>query len=160
MKYKNGNKDKWFWIEIDSNLYDIDSLLKSHSEFIINNYVAISCFDSGNIVWSDDELADGYKYYGSIPFTKKISNPWEIPSAGYDEWYLFEEPREFQLSQTFINYSGFSLHNDPSNMLDQFWTQLNSANPVKFIAQNGHFIFITQIENEYNILVEHLDKMN
>ena len=148
MNFKEGQNQPWYWIETSSNYFDFGDI-KEHCPELINGYfVAINSFDSGTITWALEELAKGFSYVNETPITNAITDLNDIPTAGYDEWFMFSTKKEFDLKDAYINYTGFSLHADDSNMEQAFWDQLNRVQPDKFMAQNGHFIFVTLNRND------------
>ncbi|RYE50094.1 MAG: hypothetical protein EOP48_20375 [Sphingobacteriales bacterium] len=67
-------------------------LQKSH-EFLQGKYFAVTAFDSGSLMLSDEERILGWTNEGDIAFSPKYGGSSEIhiPTYGFDEGYLLEE---------------------------------------------------------------------
>ena len=151
MNYYSGHNNEWLWLEANADDFNFSDVKRYSPESVIDHFVAIRSFDSCLLTWSDEETGMGFTYVNGIPTTNIIQDLSTLPIGEYDEWYLFKELKEFTIQQTFINYAGFSLANKEfdQHLVREFWKQLDFANPSKFMAQNGKFIFITKIQPEF-----------
>jgi hypothetical protein len=104
----------------------MDYLLMSYPQIVLGRYLAGTSFDSGSLVPNEDKVIAGWESRGGIAYSPGIESVEKLPHDLYDEWYLFEFPRELgnlfqgnvfgtpiQTGQVaaFVNFGGFSLHN-------------------------------------------------
>jgi hypothetical protein len=145
-----GSQGLYEWLVTDQR-FDV---LQICPEIVIGKYVAITSIDSGPLVPSDTETATGWQRREEIAYSPRIRSVEEIPSAGWDEWYIFEEPVDlgtshlgeniFEVSQeqghvsVFVNY-GFALHPpERASLANLFWPQIERIRPESYIADNDY----------------------
>src|SRR5262249_21740534 len=98
----------------------------------------------------------------------KIQQLFEGVCAGYDEWYVFDAPRnlgalckhdDFESDMperevwTFASYDNrFALHNpDCADLTNRFWKQLERIQPESFIADSDALLtFVTRDEAAFD----------
>jgi hypothetical protein len=81
-----GSEDHYEWLVTDEQF----DLLQLCPQVVISKYVAITSIDSGALVPTDKETASGWQSRGNIAYSPKIQNVAELPRAGWDEWYIFD----------------------------------------------------------------------
>jgi hypothetical protein len=154
---ETGSRGGYFWLT--SADHDLDYLLMSCPQIVLGRYLAVTSFDSGSLVPNEDEIIAGWGSRGGIAYSPKIESIEKLPHDLYDEWYLFEFPRElgnlfqgnvFETSiqagqvAAFFNFGGFSLHSpEMKDLADLFWLQLELIQPESFIADGGLLNFVT-----------------
>ena len=114
-----------------------------------------------SLVPTDEETAAGWHSRGRIADSPQVQSIDEIPSAGWDEWYIFDKPVDvgtshlgdniFEVPQeqghlgVFVNY-GFALH--PPERKDKhlstlFWDQIARIHPESYVADNDYLTFVS-----------------
>src|SRR5438105_15566976 len=83
-----GSEGLYEWLVTDEQF----DLLQACPEIVLGKYVAITSIDSGSLVPTEKETATGWQSRGKIAYSPKVQSAEEIPAAGWDEWYIFEEP--------------------------------------------------------------------
>jgi hypothetical protein len=73
-------------------------LLQICPEVALGKYIAITSIDSGTLVPTDEEKADGWESRGQIAYCPKVESVESLPRAGYDEWYIFGSPAALSTS--------------------------------------------------------------
>jgi hypothetical protein len=87
----------------------------------------------------------------------------EIPEAGHDEWYVFEDlPEERWTPETFVNYVAFTLrepqqivaNQDPTwdrhgwdwlePVQQRFWEQIAKLKPITYVASGDHLVVVSR----------------
>ncbi|MDQ1407186.1 MAG: hypothetical protein QOG55_2815 [Acidobacteriaceae bacterium] len=66
----------------------------SYPQIVLGRYLAGTSFDSGSLVPNEDEVIAGWESRGGIAYSPEIESVEKLPHDLYDEWYLFEFPRE------------------------------------------------------------------
>jgi hypothetical protein len=134
---ETGSRGRYFWLT--SADHDLDYLLMSCPQIVLARYLAVTSSDSGSLVPNEDEVIAGWESRGGIAYSRKIESVEKLPHDLYDEWYLFESPRDlgnlfqgnvFETSmqaRAFVNFGGFSLHSpEMRDLADLFCLQLES----------------------------------
>lgn len=153
-----GSEGHYKWL-----VYDEDSdLLELCPEIVLGKYVAVTSVDSGQFVPTDKEMAAGWQSRAKIAYSPKIENPEDLPLEGWDEWYIFNTPKDlgtshleeniFEVPQehghlsVFVNY-GFALYpSGRAGLADLFWPQMRRICPESFVANNDYFTLVTMNE--------------
>jgi hypothetical protein len=134
-------------------------LLQLCPEVVLGKYVAITSIDSSPFVPTDKETAAGWQSRGKIAYSPKVQSVEVLPRAGWDEWYIsdnptdlgtshlgenvFEMPQERGHVSVFVNYC-FALH--PPEMEDLatlFWQQIAWIRPESYVADNDYLNFVS-----------------
>jgi hypothetical protein len=130
---RRGLHGPYHWLTVTGDVF-IGTLLRLCPEVVLNRYLAVTSLDSGIRRLSEEETEAGWQLRGDVAYSPLVTSvdtlryqrdgP-EFP--GYDEWYVFETPRElgrvfhgnffeFQAGRgeilTFVNTFAFVLH-DP-----------------------------------------------
>jgi hypothetical protein len=115
--------------------------------------------DSGSLAPTEKETAAGWQSRGKIAYSPQVQSVEEIPSAGWDEWYIFDKPVDlgtshlaeniFEVPQeqghvsVFVNY-GFALHPpERANLVTLFWPQIGRTHPESYVADNDYLTFVS-----------------
>jgi hypothetical protein len=150
-----GSEGLYDWLVTDQQF----DLLQICPDVVLGKYIAITSFDSGALVPTDDEKAAGWERLGNIAYSPKIQNVASLPHAGYDEWYIFAHPTDlgtshlkenvFEVPQeqghvsVLVNY-GFALHPpERASLATLFWPQIARIRPESYIADNDYLTFVT-----------------
>lgn len=151
-----GSQGPYEWLVTDE---DFD-LLQLCPEFVLGKYVVITSIDSGQLVPADKEIAAGWESRGKIAYSPKIQNAEQLPRAGWDEWYVFDNPTDLGTSHlaenifeapqeqghvsVFVNY-GFALYPpERSSLSTLFWQQLLRICPESYVADNDYLSFVSK----------------
>jgi hypothetical protein len=150
-----GSEGLYQWLVTDQQI----DLPQVCPEVVLEKYVAITSFDSGMLVPTDEETATGWATRGKIAYSPKIQNINGLPRAGWDEWYIFDNPTDLGTSHladnifeapqeqghvsVFVNYC-FALHKPESKELTTlFWQQIARIRPESYVADNDYLNFVS-----------------
>jgi hypothetical protein len=151
---QSGVTGAYEWLEID---YGLRAFVQLCPEVVVGNYVAITSFDSGFYFPCETDLAKGWHSAGNIAYSPRLGSADELPpdccgsdSGGYDEWYVFADPRELgELCRenvfttavvpgtvfALINFCGFQLSEpEMQPVTDLFWKQIEWMQPESYIG--------------------------
>lgn len=151
-----GSQGVYDWLVSDRDF----ELLQICPQVVLGKYVAITSIDSGPLVPAEKETATGWQGRGRIAYTPPVRNVEEIPSAGWDEWYIFDKPFNLGTSHlaenifegpqqnghvsVFVNY-GFALHppERAKGLATLFWPQIERIRPESYVADNDYLTFVS-----------------
>ena len=150
-----GSEGIYDWLVTDQQF----DLLEVCPEVVLGQYVAITSIDSGALRLSDEELRAGWEAREKIAYSPKIEQASGLPSAGWDEWYIFGRPTDLGISHlaenifevpqqpghisVFVNFR-LALHLPEMKVLnDMFWQQIARVRPESYVADNDYLNFVT-----------------
>jgi hypothetical protein len=152
-----GSEALYEWLVTDQQF----DLLQLRPDIVLGKFVAITSIDSGSLVPSEKEMAAGWQSRGKISYSPKIQSVAEVPSAGWDEWYIFDKPVDLGTSHLgenifespqeqghlsdFVNYC-FALHQhqpEMKNLATLFWQQMARIRPESYVADNDYLSFVS-----------------
>lgn len=155
---KSGINNGYYWVEIPFEIYQMDDLISTFPDFIINKCLAIVSFDSDSFLPTKTELKRGWVYENEIAYFDYMT-PIELNQNAifdiYDQWLIFDKKQRFKEMDIFVNYVGFSIDTDEKRnkyqKLDtnKFWSQIHSIKPQKFILNGEKLIFGTNNKSEF-----------
>ena len=151
-----GSEGSYDWLVSDQQF----NLLRLCPQIVLGKYVAITSIDSGEFVPTEKELAVGWQSRGKVAYSPQVRSVEEIPSDGWDEWYIFDRPVDlgtshlaeniFEVAQeeghvsVFVNYC-FTLHppERAAGLASLFWPQIERIRPESYVADNDYLTFVS-----------------
>ena len=150
-----GSQGVYEWLVTDR---DFD-LLQLCPKVVIGKYVAVTSIDSGQLVPTEKETAAGWRSHGKIAYSPKIQHAEELPRAGWDEWYIFNDPTDLGTSylqenifevprgrghlSVLVNYC-FALHEpEMEGLATLFWQQMEWVRSECYVADNDYLSFVS-----------------
>jgi hypothetical protein len=139
-------------------------------QIVLGKYVAITSIDSGEFVPTEKEEAAGWQSRGKIAYSPQVQSVQEIPSDGWDEWYIFDKPVDLGISHlaenifevpqeqghvsVLVNYR-FALHPPESEKLAYlFWPQIERIRPESYVADNDYLTFVSANKDLFSSVLE------
>ncbi|HWQ46473.1 MAG TPA: hypothetical protein VN376_06375, partial [Longilinea sp.] len=151
MKMITGQHNSYQWIEWDMAL--IADFLTQFPFAVKNKHVICTSLDSSILIPTPEEEKQGWRNYGKVTCSPRITNISSIPYIQFDEWYIFQapvSPSQFIQAQVFVNYCEFSLHQPKSvDLQDKFWRQIDQIKPEAYLAEGDHLIYVTKNKNHF-----------
>ena len=83
---KVGSQAEYEWLVTDRQF----DLLQICPDVVLGKYIAITSFDSGPLVLTDEEKTAGWESRSNIAYSPKIQEVASLPRDQYDEWYIFD----------------------------------------------------------------------
>ena len=156
-----GSHGPYLWLTTAQ--YGLDDLIQLCPQTLSGKYVAVTSSDGGPLFLSDKEKQTGWQSRNAIAYSPQIQSPEGLPRAGFDEWYIFDSPKDlggvwheniFEAPTTpghfsvFVTYGYFTPHNSEDDALVVlFWNQLNQIQPQSYVADgNASLTFVTRDE--------------
>lgn len=166
-QFETGRVGAFNWMTVcalDQGLY---GLLRIVPEIVVGHHVAITSFDSGPLKPSPEESQLGWQAMGEVLWTSLIADPDILPKGEFDEWYITNSVMDLSNREVFVNYYGWRLspidvdaeiQKDPrcnrleletraawhSQMLDRFWSQIQTVNPISYVAEGCFLNLVTK----------------
>jgi len=163
-----GFEDGYEWIVATCSLGD---LLSACPEIVMGRFVAVTAFDSGPLVLTEDERVKGWNSQLGVAYSPRVADVKTLPFDNcYDEWYIFDQHTEigriaeqgtniFERRQTedtlyrFVNYH-LGLHLEEQTPLsDLFWTQIRRLQPDAYVADCQSFVTVVSNNKELFAIV-------
>lgn len=120
----------------------LDDLLEELPELVLGRYVQIASCDSGPYNPTLSELSTGWELTGNIATSPKIKAISDLPTPGFDEWYVYEEkPMPYEYRH-FVNTAEFSPLTSNKEELNAFWSQIEATRPLHFIGAGTPNMFL------------------
>jgi hypothetical protein len=129
-------------------------LLQICPEVALGKYIAITSIDSGTLVPTDEEKADGWESRGQIAYCPKVESVESLPRAGYDEWYIFGSPAALSTSHlaenvfevpqgqghvsVLVNYCFALDRPEMKDLATLFWQQIEWIRPESYVADGEY----------------------
>ncbi len=123
--------------------------------------LCVTSFDSGPFTPSREEIDLGWAHVGSLAISPPLTESFAIPTAGFDEWYIFDRvPAPTFMPEVFVNYVPFPVQralpgNIDADHLDdgdqwfadaqaRFWRQIAIARPISYVARADSDIAVSR----------------
>lgn len=152
---KKGFRNKYSWFQMSEENFSIDDFRRKFDSHLLGKYICVTAFDSALLTISPDEKNNGWRTLNGIAISPKIKNDSEIPTAGFDEWYIFSSaPTKFAVEEKFVNYSNLDLSED-SDDVTRFWTEIEKHQPQIYISE-GNRLTIASSDKELIRRIESL----
>ena len=149
-----GSQGLYEWLATE--LHDLDTFLQRCPQAVLGKYVAVTSLDSGQLRVTDEEKNAGWLSRDGIAYSPKVQSTENLPHGGYDEWYIFDSPKDlgeiwqgnvFEAPTTpghisvFINFGYFAPHNpEVEPLVSLFWQQVDRIQPESYVADGNEFL--------------------
>jgi hypothetical protein len=149
-----GSHGTYQWLT--TRLHHLDSFLLRCPKTLVGKYVAVTSLDSGVLRLTEEEERTGWRSRGGVAYSPQVRSVATLPHGGFDEWYIFDSPKElgqvwqgndFEVPSTsdyisvFVNYGGFAPHNpEVEALVALFWKQLDQIQPESYVADGDQFL--------------------
>lgn len=141
-----GQHNNYFWFQTFDTDFTIDRFLKEFKQHLIDKYVSVTSFDSGGLYLSDEEKQIGWTDINEIATSPAVKKETDIPTAGFDEWYVFvKRPSTIKLTDVYVNYGSFNLE-ESSDLLKNFWQDIEHNHPDIYVAEGDSLKIVTTDE--------------
>jgi hypothetical protein len=149
-----GSYGTYQWLA--TGLHDLDSFLLRCPNALVGKYVAVTSLDSGALRLTKEEERTGWRSQGGVAYSPQVRSVETLPHGGFDEWYIFDSPKElgqvwqgndFEMPSTldyisvFVNFGDFAPHNaDVEALVALFWKQLDRIQPESYLADGNQVL--------------------
>lgn len=124
-------------------------LLDRMPELVLGRHVAIASCDSGPYKPTDAELECGWEVVSGIAVSPKIVQVSDLPTPGFDEWYVYEERPLPYCYRSSVNHFGFAPL--PPDQATAFWSQVEVALPLHVLGAGTPTMFLaTRDRNSFD----------
>ena len=105
-----GSQGLYQWLVTDQQF----DLLQICPEVVLGRYIAITSIDSGPLAPTEEETAGGWATRGKVAYGRTIQNIKALPRAGWDEWYIFDDPTD--LGTSHLEGNVFEVPQEPGHL--------------------------------------------
>lgn len=118
------------------------TLIASVPELVLGHRVAIASCDSGPFQVDEEDMAKGWAIIGRLAISPRVQSISDLPTPGFDEWYVYESdvPREEHAS--FVNHHDFSPFDENSKQTENFWKQVERFQPLHVLGAGASTMFL------------------
>jgi hypothetical protein len=170
-----GRVEQFYWLEsVES---DFPKILKLCREVLIGKCVVISCFDSGPLQATKEELAEGWQQLGDLVIVPRVDAVNDLPFDNYDEWYIFPTYTIPEITQVFVNapmtlripellLHDYHAHGDAvgaRRYAEQeaatqlmLWHEIKRINPESYLGFGDQLIFVSQNPDSFSTVLRAL----
>lgn len=125
----------------------LDDLVPRFPEIVAGHRVVIASFDSGPFMPYPAELEKGWSVIHEVAVSPSIDSLQDLPTAGFDEWYVYDQEVPASHFEAFVSYLGFSPLDEESLQAIAFWKQVEQLQPLHALgAGTPVMFFITRDE--------------
>lgn len=133
-----------YWVvewadDFDPNLAD---LVHRFPEMICGHRVAIASCDSGPFEPTQTEYAKGWIRKNEVAVSPVISEASDLPTPGFDEWYVYAGEAPDQKHRSFVNRWGFAPLDELNPEIQDFWGQVEKFQPLHVIGAGAPTMFL------------------
>lgn len=148
-----GSQGPYEWLVTDEQF----DLLQVRPEIVLGKYVAITSIDSSPLVPTAKETEAGWQSRERIAYSPQIRSVEDFPRAGWDEWYIFDNPADLGISHlaenvfevpheqghasVFVNYCLAVHQPEMKDLADLFWRQVARIRPESYVGDNDYLNF-------------------
>lgn len=120
----------------------LSDLLGRMPELVLGRHVVIASCDSGPFEPTEAELACGWEVVDGLAVSPKISVVSDLPTPGFDEWYVYEErPKSYRFRAS-VNHFGFAPLSQDHEQTAKFWAQVDAALPLHVLGAGTPTMFL------------------
>ena len=143
----NGSRAEYWVIQWSGNWDpNLSDLITAAPKLVIGNHVAIVSCDGGPYHPTPEELSCGWRADGAATVSSKILRSDDLPSPGFDEWYVFPEWPKTSPTSSHVNRFGFSVLEE-GETVESFWDQVDHLRPLHVLGCGApHMFLITRNE--------------
>jgi hypothetical protein len=176
---KTGLVGQFRWLESTDS--DFLKILRLSPEVLIGKCVVISCFDSGPLRATEEEIAKGWQQQGDLVIVPCVDSISDLPYDNYDEWYVFSEETNPEIPDVFVNEC-LTLRSQESLVAEavaamgpqtdivgvkyfasvseerqlQFWDQLDRISPESYIGAGDQLVFVSRNAHLFDLVLRAL----
>ena len=168
MSLITGTHERYQWLSAD---HEIDALLHECPGVVIGKYLVVTAADSAHYKPSVEETGGGWRTRGNLSFSPRIERLDSVPTVGFTEFYIFNEPQfvqpekkfghcEWSAIQVFVNTYGFGLHvGEMGDIIESFWKQITTIDAESYVADASHCLsFVTRDPSLFECVHRGLEK--
>ena len=144
---ERGYRNEYNWFQLSEANFNIDDFRRKFESYLLGKYICVTTFDSGPLTISPQEKKEGWKTLHGIAISPGLKSNTNIPTAGFDEWYIFDSvPMKLVIEEKFVNYFNLDLSED-SDDVTRFWTEVEKHKPYIYLS-DGTRLTIVSSDNE------------
>jgi hypothetical protein len=96
---------------------------------------------------SKDEMSAGWRLVETISISKEVAQPAELPTPGFDEWYVFDSIPRVVPMRNHVNQYDFSVLHE-CGAAESFWEQVRKTQPLHILGAGTPSMFLVTRDRE------------
>lgn len=126
------------------------TLITSFPELVLGHRVAVASCDGGTFQPDLTDMAKGWTVQGTQAISPRVHSISDLPTPGFDEWYVYDEDPCIEHHASFVNHYSFSPLDEYSECTKVFWKQVERFQPLHVLgAGTPVMFFLTRDEAVY-----------
>ncbi len=117
------------------------SLITDCPELILGRRIAIVACDGGPYQPGQAEIAKGWTVHGELAISPGVQSIADLPTPGFDEWYVYENEVTHEQLVASVNHHGFSVLDEQSEQAQVFWSQVRRFQPLHVLGAGAGSMF-------------------
>jgi hypothetical protein len=89
-----------------------------------------------------EEFSAGWTQHGTLALSPRISAVSQLPSPGFDEWYVYDSHAGLSPHQNFVNRFQFSALATKDEFTEKFWKQVVELQPLHVLGAGLPSLFV------------------
>ncbi len=111
------------------------TLITSFPELVLGQRVAVASCDGGPFQPDRTDMAKGWTVQGTLAISPRVQSISDLPTPGFDEWYVYDEDACIEHHASFVNQYDFRRLVNTGNSLKIFGNRLNDSNLCMYWEQ-------------------------
>ncbi|MFZ6875716.1 hypothetical protein ACO0LF_26920 [Undibacterium sp. Di27W] len=120
----------------------LTTLIQSCPELVLGRHVAIAACDSGPYQPDQAEMARGWVVHDTLAVSPPVQDIADLPTPGFDEWYVYETEPPREQHAVSVNHFGFSVPDEQSEQARVFWSQVEKFQPLHVLWAGAGAMFV------------------
>jgi len=117
------------------------SLITDCPELVLGKRIAIVACDGGPYQPDQAEMAKGWTMQGGLVISPSVQSIADLPTPGFDEWYVYEDEIPHEQLVASVNHYRFSVLDEQSEQAQVFWSQVRHFQPLHVLGAGGGYMF-------------------
>ncbi|BBB68328.1 hypothetical protein UNDYM_4075 [Undibacterium sp. YM2] len=117
-------------------------LIQSCPELVMGQHVAIAACDGGPYLPDQVEMARGWTLNNKLAVSPRVQDITDLPTPGFDEWYVYEGEAPRAQHAISVNRFGFSVLDEQSEQARVFWSQVENFQPLHVLGAGVGSMFV------------------
>ncbi|MFZ6770230.1 hypothetical protein ACO0LM_24520 [Undibacterium sp. Di26W] len=117
-------------------------MLTAFPELIVGYRIVIASCDSGPFQPDQLDLVQGWTLHDTMAISPQVKNVSDLPTPGFDEWYVYDGQARFEYHASFVNRYGFSPLDESCEYANDFWRQVGQYQPLHVLGTGAPAMFV------------------
>ncbi|MFZ6713095.1 hypothetical protein [Undibacterium sp. TC9W] len=140
----------------------LTTLIQRCPELVLGRQVAIAACDGGSYQPDQAKMARDWVVHNTLAVSPRVQDIADLPTPGFDEWYVYEAEPPREQHAVSVNHFGFSVFDEQSEQARVFWSQVESFQPLHVLGAGAGSMFVLSRDEQIHrqlqkIFIMHTD---